>query len=382
MSYSKAKSSGTGFTQGTFWPRVLGIATVSALLLAQRPLGAAPQVGPRAPAELIPEGSRFFLELDLGTLRDKGPTDAVRRVISTLAPLTSESGLSAERLRSVVMASADEPMSGDKLPSWLLFAQDGAAPSLSRLEAAFHRYTRAALKPATTHGIAYRGNTELSLLQLPGGPTLVAGASGPGAIVAAWRGGSGPAAAPLVHSSRAELLQRAAGERPTAFRVWLTLTSVMQRSLVDDAHVPAAPLEVASALRLLPDRSAELGVLARCSDEETAKKLATWLSSRLAVLAASSEVQLLGLTRYVQASKVASEGLVARLQLSLSAEELAGLLERTVGVMGTLAPRVPEKSADQPDGKPDAQASQAGAGKKAAATPAAARPARAKPPHP
>lgn len=347
MSHSEARGSGPGWA-GRFCLQVLRAAAVCALLLAPA-ASAASAGGTRAAAELIPEGSRFFLEVDLGALRDKGPTDVVRRVISTLAPIASESGLSAERLRSIIMASAEEPINGDKLPSWLLFAQDGAAPSMSKLEAAFQRYTRAALRPATAHGIAYRGNHDLSLVQLPGGPTLVAGASGPAEIVEAWHGGSGKAAAPLVHSARAELLQRAAGERATAFRVWLTLTSPMQRSLVDDAHVPAAPLEVASALRLLPDRSAELVILARCSDEETAKKLATWLGTRLAVLASSGEVQLLGLAGYVQAAKVASDGLVARLQLPLSAEELAALLERAVGLMASLAPRA---SAARPEIKP------------------------------
>lgn len=341
MSHSEARGSRPGWAGLTGWQQVLRAAAACALLLGLPVASASPAIATRSAAELIPEGSRFFLEVDLGALRDKGPTDAVRRVISTLAPITSESGLSAERLRSVVMASAEEPINGDKLPSWLLFAQDGAAPSMSKLEVAFQRYTRAALKPVTAYGIAYRGNHDLSLVQLPGGPTLIAGTTGPAEIVEAWRGGPGKAAEPLVHSSRAELLQRAAGERPTAFRVWLTLTSAMQRSLVADAHVPAAPLEVASALRLLADRSAELGILARCSDEETAKKLATWLGTRLAVLASSGEVQLLGLSSYVQASKVASDGLVARLQLSLSADDLAALLERAVGMMGSLAPRAP-----------------------------------------
>ena len=352
MSQSEARGRGPGWARQVFLPHVLRAAAVGMLLLAPA-ARAAPAAGTRAAAELIPEGSRFFLEVELGALREKGPTEVVRRVISTLAPIASESGLSAERLRSIIMASAEEPINGDKLPSWLLFAQDGAAPSMSKLEAAFQRYTRAALKPATAHGIAYRGNHDLSLVQLPGGPTLVAGASGPTEIIDVWRGGPGKAAAPLVHSARAELLQRAAGDRATAFRVWLPLTSPMQRSLVDDAHVPAAPLEVASALRLLADRGAELVVLARCSDEETAKKLAAWLGTRLAVLASSGEVQLLGLASYVQATKVASDGLVARLQLSLSADELAALLERAVGMMASLAPRAP---AAKPETKPAAKA--------------------------
>lgn len=350
MSQSEARGRGPGWARQVWLPHVLRAAAVGMLLLAPA-ARAAPAAGTRAAAELIPEGSRFFLEVELGALREKGPTEVVRRVVSTLAPIASESGLSAERLRSIIMASGEEPINGDKLPSWLLFAQDGAAPLMSKLEAAFQRYTRAALKPATAHGIAYRGNHDLSLVQLPGGPTLVAGASGPAEIIDVWRGGPGKAA--LVHSARAELLQRAAGDRATAFRVWLPLTSPMQRSLVDDAHVPAAPLEVASALRLLADRGAELVVLARCSDEETAKKLAAWLGTRLAVLASSGEVQLLGLASYVQATKVASDGLVARLQLSLSADELAALLERAVGMMASLAPRAP---AAKPETKPAAKA--------------------------
>lgn len=386
MSHSEARGSGHGLAERACLQQVLRAAAVCVLLLGPSAASASPST--RAAAELIPEGSRFFLEVDLGALREKGPTDAVRHVISTLAPIASESGLSAERLRSIIMASAEEPINGDKLPSWLLFAQDGAAPSMSKLEAAFQRYTRAALKPATVHGIAYRGNHDLSLVQLPGGPALIAGASGPAEVVEAWRGGSGKAAAPLIHSSRGELLQRAAGEGPTAFRVWLLLSSAMQRSLVDDAHVPAVPLEVASALRLLADRGAELGILARCSDEETAKKLATWLGTRLAVLASSGEVQLLGLSSYIQASKVVSDGPVARLQLSLSAGDLAALLERAVGMMASLAPRASAVRPEEKTGERTGEKTGEKTGAKTAAKPGektAAKPAgkaAAKPPSP
>lgn len=303
----------------------------------------------RSAAELIPDGSRFFLDVDLGALKEHGPQDAVRRAVSTLAPLASESGLSAERLRSIVMANAEESLNGDKLPSWLLFAQDGAPPLLNKLESAFRRYTRAPIKPASAQGLAYRGNRDLSLVQLPLGPTLLAGAAGPGEIVAAWQGKS---ATPLLRSPRAELLQRVAGERPTTFRVWLTLTGAMQRSLVEDAHVPAAPLEVASALRLLPDRGAELWVLVRCSDEDTAKQLASWLSARLGVLAASAEVKLLGLAGYLQASKIASDGPLARLQLALSSADMAALLDRAIGMLATLVPRPVAPVAPEPASRP------------------------------
>ena len=383
MSHREARGSGPRLAGRACLQQVLRAAAVCVLRAGPSAAGASPST--RAAAELIPEGSRFFLEVDLGALREKGPTDAVRHVISTLAPNASESGRSAGRLRSIIMASAEEPINGDKLPSWLLFAQDGAAPSMSKLEAAFQRYTRAALKPATVHGIAYRGNHDLSLVQLPGGPALIAGASGPAEVVEAWRGGSGKAAAPLIHSSRGELLPRAAGEGPTAVRVWLPLSSAMQRSLVDDAHVPAAPLEVASALRLLTDRGAGLGILARCSDEEAAKKLATWLGTRLAVLASSGEVQLLGLSSYIQASNVASDGPVARLQLSLSAGDLAALLERAVGRMASLAPRASAGGAEEKSGGKSGEKTGAKTaakpGEKIAAKPAgkaAAKPQRAK----
>jgi hypothetical protein len=276
--------------------------------------------------------------VNLGALRERGPTEVVQRMVSTLAPLASESGLSAERLRTVVMASAEERLDGEKLPSWLLFTQDGLAPPLSKLEATFRPYSRAVLKPGSVHGIAYRGNRDLSLLQLPGGPTLITGSAGPRAIVEAWQGQGGT---PLLRSPQAELLQRVSGERPTGFRLWLTLTAAMQRGLVDDAHLPAVPLEVAVALRMLPDRGAELGLLSRCSDEETGKRLASWLSARLVTLAASGEVQLLGLASYAEACKVTSDGPVVKLQLAMNAAEVAGLLERAVGVLGSLAPRGP-----------------------------------------
>ena len=305
----------------------------------------------RSAAELVPAGTRFFLEVDLKALKEHGPHEAVRRAISTLEPLASESGLSAERLNTVVMASADELLNGDRLPSWLLFAQAGAPPPLGKLETAFRRYTRAPLKPGSLAGLPYRGNSDLSLMQLPGGPTLVAGAAGPAEIVAAWQG---KGQTPLLQAGRAEILQRVTGDRASAaaFRLWLTLTSAMQRSLVEDAHVPAAPLELASALRLLPDRSAELWVVTRCSDEETAKRLATWLSSRLATLASSSEVQLLGLSGYLQASKVASEGPLTRLQLTLGAADVAALFERAIGMLGSLAPRPAAAPAPDSSKKP------------------------------
>lgn len=296
---------------------------------------AGPAAG-RSAAELVPAGTRFFLEIDLKALKVHGPPDEVGRAIATLEPIASETGLSAERLNTVVMASADELLNGDRLPSWLLFAQAGAPPPLSKLEAAFRRYTRAPLKAGSVAGLPYRGNNDLSLLQLPGGPTLVAGAAGPAEIAAAWQG---KGQAPLLRAGRTEILQRAGGDRPTAFRLWLTLTGAMQRSLVEDAHVPAAPLELASALRLLPDRGAELWVVTRCSDEETAKRLTSWLSSRIATLASSSEVQLLGLAGYLQASKVASDGTLTRLQLTLGAADVAALFARAIGMLGSLGPR-------------------------------------------
>jgi hypothetical protein len=92
---------------------------------------------------------------------------------------------------------------------------------------------------------------------------------------------------------------------------------------------------------MLPDRGAELGLLSRCSDEETGKRLASWLSARLVTLAASGEVQLLGLASYAEACKVTSDGPVVKLQLAMNAAEVAGLLERAVGVLGSLAPRGP-----------------------------------------
>lgn len=291
----------------------------------------------RSAAELIPDNSRFFLEVDLQALREHGPQETVPRAESALAALASESGLSAERLRTVVMASGDEPLNGDRLPAWLLFTQAGEPPPLSKLENVFRRYTRAPLKPGSLHGLSYRGNSDLSLMQLPDGPTLVAGAAGPAEIIAAWQG-SAQSRTPLVRSARAELLQRVSGDRAPAFRVWLALTSAMQRSLVEDAHVPAAPLEVASALRLLPERSAELWVLTRCSDEDTAKRLAAWLSARLTALATSQEMQLLGLGSYLQASRVASDGALMRVQLPIGATELAALSERAIGMLTSLAP--------------------------------------------
>ncbi len=319
----------------------------------------------RSAAELVPADTRFFLEVDLKALKEHGPQEAVRRAISTLEPLASESGLSAERLNSVVMASAEGLLNGDRLPSWLLFAQAGAPPPLSKLETAFRRYTRAPLKPGNIGGLPYRGNSDLSLMQLPGGPTLVAGAAGPAEIAAAWQG---KGQAPLLQAARAEILQRVTGGHASAaaFRLWLTLTSAMQRSLVEDAHVPAAPLELASALRLLPDRSAELWVVTRCSDEETAKRLSGWLSGRIATLASSSEVQLMGLSGYLQASKVASDGPLTRLQLTLGAADVAALFERAIGMLGSLAPR-PAAAPAPADSKKNGPARSKPAAKPAAA---------------
>ena len=340
---SEAIGSGLGRARGIFGPGTLRAAALGLLLLGAGRVAAGEPSGPppRSVAELIPAASRFFLEVNLGALRDRGPTDAVHRIVATLAPLASESGLSAERLRTIVMASAEDPLDGEKLPSWLLFAQDGAAPALGKLEATFRRYSHAPLKSATVSGISYHGNRDLSVLQLPGGPALVSGATGPRLIVEAWQGKGGT---PLVRSPTTELMQRVSGERPTAFRVWLTLTAAMQRSLVEDARLPAVPTEVAVALRLLPDRGAELGLLGRCSDEETAKRLAAWLSARLVALGSSGEVQLLGLANYVQASKVTSDGALVSLQLPMSATEVAALLERAVGLLGTLAPHAPSGS--------------------------------------
>jgi hypothetical protein len=117
----------------------------------------------------------------------------------------------------------------------------------------------------------------------------------------------------------------------------------MQRSLVDDAHLPAVPIEIAMALRLLPERAAELSVLARCGDEEASKRLASWLSARLTSLASASEVQMLGLVGYVKAARVAREGQgqgsLVELELPLSGDELGGLIERAIGVAGGLLPR-------------------------------------------
>ena len=88
MSHSEARGSGHGLAERACLQQVLRAAAVCVLLLGPSAVSASPPT--RAAAELIPEGSRFFLEVDLGALREKGPTDAVRHVISTLAPIASE----------------------------------------------------------------------------------------------------------------------------------------------------------------------------------------------------------------------------------------------------------------------------------------------------
>jgi hypothetical protein len=329
-------------------------ATLAGVLL----LAAAPAVasGPgslpaRPAAELIPEGARLFLEIELNTLRQKGPDEAVRHGLSLLAPLASGAGLNIDRLRTVIMANSDEPMSGDRLPSWLLFVQDGAAPALSSLESTFRPYAHTALKAGTMSGLPYRGNRELSLVALPGYAALVAGAAGPRAIIDAWQGRGGT---PLIRSPRAELLQKASGttgagasaaDRPaaaagsTALRLWLSLTAAMQRGLVEDAHLPAVPSEIAMALRMLPEHAAELSMLARCSDEEASKRLAGWLGARVSSLASTGEIQMLGLATYVKAAKIVCDGAIVELDLPLSGDELGGLIERAIAVAGGLVPR-------------------------------------------